>query len=327
MKGPIFVTGPDRSGTTLLYSLLASHPNVSMVRRTNMWRWFNGRFGDLAVPANLDRAIDLMVAYQRMAVLKPDADRLRREFAGGPATYGHLFDLVHRHHAERIGKPRWGDKSLHTEHYAPSVFAEFPEARMIHLLRDPRDRHASVSRRYGGRDKGIASITGRWLASTRAGERNLDREPARYLMVRYEDLAREPAATLEVVCRFIDEPYDARMLALDGAPDDHSGEGNSSFGTLAPGTISTSSIGRYHEVLAPAEIAFVQDTCARPMGRHGYERAPVEWKGRAAHARYLLRGLPVDAARLVGWIAQDRRIRRQGEGIPAARLIAEGADR
>ena len=45
---PIFIAGPDRSGTTLLYALLASHPNISMVRRTNFWRWFYGRYGDLS---------------------------------------------------------------------------------------------------------------------------------------------------------------------------------------------------------------------------------------------------------------------------------------
>lgn len=320
--GPVFVTGPDRSGTTLLYSLLATHPAISMVRRTNMWRWFYGRFGDLSDPVNLDRALAQMVAYQRMAVLAPDPDRLRAEFVEGPSTYGRLFDLAHRHRAERIGKPRWGDKSLHTEHHAAAVFAEYPDARIIHLMRDPRDRHASVSRRYGGRDKGMASITGRWLASTRVGERNLASYPDRYLMIRYEDLAREPVATLQQVCRFIGEQYTDAMLAMNGAPDDQSGEGNSSFGTLAPGTISTRSIGRFTEVLTPAEIAFVQRTCRRAMGRHGYRLVPVSWSPRA-RARYW-GTLPLGAARLGGWLVNDGRARRRGEPIPTDRLEPAG---
>ncbi|MGH9260048.1 MAG: sulfotransferase, partial [Acidimicrobiales bacterium] len=54
-SAPLFIAGPDRSGTTLMYALLASHPDVSMVRRTNMWRYFHGRYGDLAEPANLER--------------------------------------------------------------------------------------------------------------------------------------------------------------------------------------------------------------------------------------------------------------------------------
>ena len=56
---PIFIAGPDRSGTTLMFALLASHPNLSMVRRTNMWRYFHGRYGDLGDPQNLERCLDV----------------------------------------------------------------------------------------------------------------------------------------------------------------------------------------------------------------------------------------------------------------------------
>src|ERR671914_1980284 len=125
-RAPVFIAGPDRSGTTLMFALLASHPDVSMVRRTNMWRYFHRRYGDLARAGNLDRCLRDMVAYRRMRHLHPDPERIRREFLAGEATYGRLFALFHEHHAERSGKPRWGDKSLHTEHYADRLLTEFP---------------------------------------------------------------------------------------------------------------------------------------------------------------------------------------------------------
>jgi len=131
---PVFIAGPDRSGTTLMLALLASHPQLSMVRRTNMWRYFHGRYGDLSNPANLDRCLDDMIGFRRMRHLEPDRERIRREFLEGETTYGRLFALFHLHHAERVGRPRWGDKSLHTEHYADRVFAEFPEARVVHMM-------------------------------------------------------------------------------------------------------------------------------------------------------------------------------------------------
>ena len=115
---PLFLAGPDRSGTSLIYTLLASHPNIAMVRRTNMWRYFYGRFGDLSDAQNLERCLTSMVTFKRMRHLLPDPDRIRREFQQGEPTYGRLFALFYEHHAERMGKPRWGDKSLHTEHYA-----------------------------------------------------------------------------------------------------------------------------------------------------------------------------------------------------------------
>ena len=113
--GPIFVAGLERSGTSLLYALLASHPRIAMTRRTNLWTHFYGQYGELGDPANLDRCIDVLLRYKRIVKLEPDEVRLRRDFAQGPPTYGRLFALLEEQHAQRLGRPRWGDKSLHTE--------------------------------------------------------------------------------------------------------------------------------------------------------------------------------------------------------------------
>jgi hypothetical protein len=107
---PLFIAGPDRSGTTLLYALIASHPNISMVRRTNYWRWFYGRYGDLGNMENFDQLLNRMLSYKRIAPLQPDGVRIREEFLQGERSYGRLFALFHEHNAERQGKTRWGDK-------------------------------------------------------------------------------------------------------------------------------------------------------------------------------------------------------------------------
>lgn len=114
MKGPIIVTGPDRSGTSLLSALLGTHPEISMTRRSNVFRWFHGRFGE---PENLERCRQTMLRYQRLALLGPDEGRIRQEFWEGDPPHGRLIDLFHRHRAERLGRTRWGHKSLHTEPY------------------------------------------------------------------------------------------------------------------------------------------------------------------------------------------------------------------
>lgn len=318
MKGPVLVTGPDRSGTSLLYALLGSHPAISMVRRSNMFRWFHGRCGDLSVPANLERCLDTMLRYQRLAPLQPDGDRIRQEFQDGPPTYGHLFDLFHRHRAERLGRPRWGDKSLHTEHYADVVFAEFPEARMLHVMRDPRDRHASVVRRYPDVERNVGPVTGRWLASSRALARNLRRYPDRYRLVRYEDLVHAPEAVLRQVCDFIDEPYTESMLSMDGVPEHQ--EGNSSFESFAPGTISTKAVGRFSTTLDRRDIAFIETATKRSMDRLGYlppvsERTAV----RPGDVPYVLENL----ARMWIWMATDQERPGRGAGAPPSRLAPE----
>ncbi len=301
--------------------LLASHPDVSMVRRTNMFRWFYGGFGDLADPSNLESCLDTMLRYRRLDQLSPDRERILAEFGEGEPSYGRLFTLFHQHEAERRGKGRWGDKSLHTEHHADEVFAELPEATMVHIVRDPRDRYASVVRRYDGEPKGIGAATARWIRSTKAGQRNSRRYQDRYLMVRYEDLARDPEQTLHSVCRHVGVTYDPVMLGMRGAPEEADSGGNSSFGDIQPGTISTRAIGRFRSVLPPRDIAFIQASAGRLMSAAGYEKEPVHLSP-GERAAFLAVDLPVRSARLAGWLTMQRLQEHRGRTAPPQRLSA-----
>jgi hypothetical protein len=325
-SAPLFIAGPDRSGTTLMYALLASHADVSMVRRTNMWRYFHGRYGDLAEAANRERCLAAMVGYRRMRHLQPDPDRIRREFLQGAPTYGRLFALFHQHHAERAGARRWGDKSLHTEHYADRVFAEFPDARIIHMIRDPRDRYASVCKRHGQELSRVGAATGRWLASTRAARRNQARHPDRYVVVRYEDLARAPDRTMRRICADVGLEYSPSLLALSGAPEHRDRGGNSSFGDLEPGTISTRAVGRFRTVLTPPDIAFIQLVARHQMDAFGYQRVDAQLNG-PGRLRFWLATLPVGLARMAGWMGLAWARRRRGVPVPPAQRGGEPDDR
>lgn len=314
---PIFVAGPDRSGTTLMYTLLASHPEISMVRRTNMWRYFHRRYGDLSEPENFERCLDEMLRYRRMRHLAPDEDRIRREFAAGEPTYGRLFALFHGHNAERHGRARWGDKSLHTELFARSIFGEYPHARVIHMIRDPRDRYASVSRRGGKRLDRVGSATGRWLLSARAARRHAATYPDRYLVVRFEDLVADPQRVMQRVCRFVDVDFAPSMLEMGAVPEVRDRGGNSSFDDGTPGTISRKPVGRHREVLDVSDIAFIEHVAGREMKRHDYQPGGVDG---LPTLRYATRTLPRHFVRMAGWILRLRFDIWRGIRVPDWRL-------
>lgn len=314
---PIFIAGPDRSGTTLMYSLLASHPEISMVRRTNLWRYFYERYGDLSEPENFERCLDEMLRFRRMRHLHPDEDRIRREFASGEATYGRLFALFHGHNAERNGRTRWGDKSLHTELFAEGIFREYPEGRVIHMIRDPRDRYASVSRRNDRNLDRVGAATGRWLLSARAGRRNAAAYPDRYLCVHFEDLVADPSDVMEQVCQFVGVDFVPSMMDMGAEPELRRSGGNSSFGDGAPGGISRKPVGRYRSVLDPSDVAFIEQVAGREMERHGYELHGSEGLRRGP---YILRTLPEHLARMIGWIIQLRVNIWRGIRVPDDKL-------
>ena len=318
--GPILVTGADRSGTTLLYALLASHSNISMVRRTNLWRWFYGGYGDLSNSTNLDRCMTMMIRYPRLRVLEPEPDEIREAFALRDPTYGQLFSVMHEQQAARRGKRRWGDKSLHTEHHAHEIFSELPQARILHMVRDPRDRYASIVRRYDDRGKGVGAAMGRWLASVRAGRRNVRRfGDERYRMVRYETLARSPEITMSAICDFIGEPYEQAMLEMRAVE----GAGNSSFEPIGSREISTRSIGRFRSTLSARTIASVQVIAGRWMAVHDYRVEPIDLSP-ADRAHLWVGDLPVQATRTTGWLLDDRVKRRRARVVPSRRLSPAG---
>lgn len=321
--GPIFIAGPDRSGTTLLFALLASHPNISMVRRTNMWRYFHERYGDLKQGENFDRCFGEMLRYNRIQnFLQPDAKRVRQEFWLDKPTYGRLFSLLHQHHAESLGKTRWGDKSLHTEHYVDRVFTEFPNAKVLHITRDPRDRYASVRKRHGRDVPRLGGANGRWLFSMTKALDNRKRFPNQYKIIRFEDLASDPERIMKDVCDFIGEEYTPEMLTMNGASDHTSSGGNSSFGKIEPGKISQKPIGRYREVLSNIEIAYIQLIAGRFMKQLGYQRDPVKLSV-GEILKFYGQVLPSSLMRTFGWMLLNTLKIMRGEPLPRSRMLPE----
>lgn len=204
-RGPIFIGGLSHSGKTELRLALGAHPDLELTRHTDLWGRFHGAFGDLGREENLDRCLTALAADDRVRdILQPDVDRIRRAFLDGDRSYARLFGLLHAHHAERAGKRRWGEQLGFVERYAAPIFDAFPNARMIHMIRDPRARwrtEAGSPRTPGG----VGWETARWLRSAELANENRRRYDDRYLILRYEALVRDPIGTVRDVCAFLDE--------------------------------------------------------------------------------------------------------------------------
>lgn len=316
---PVYVAGLERTGTSLMYALLASHPAIAMTRRTNLWTYFFGQFGDLAEDANLDACLDLMRRYKRLVVLDIDWDRVRTDFrSGGDHSYAALFDAIESQVAGRLGKPRWGDKSLHTERYAEAIIEAFPSARILHMIRDPRDRFASVMARWKVRRGGAGASVAEWLESARLAEANCARWSSNCMIVRYEDLASDPVGAMQAVCDFLGEPYAPEMLEMEGAAEFRDAGANSSYGPRKVGVISPASVGKYREVLSPAEISFIQAKLGDEMLTLGYGLDPLE-SFRRGFGDML--GAAADAARFHLWRAREERKNKVGRRLPAYRIV------
>jgi hypothetical protein len=275
-RGPIFIGGADRTGKTLLAALLGSHSRIAISAvGSNLWTLFYGRFGDLQDPGHAEACIRSVLSYKHVAYLKPDGERLRRDFASGPRSYARLFALIQEQHAEQLGKPRWGDQTGLVERFADPIFAAYPDAVMVHVVRDPRDRYEAAARMWPDGRLGVGGATARWLLSTSLAATNLRRHGGdRYLVIRYEDLARSPEPTIRAVCDHVGETFEPAMMEMGAMPTYRAKllEGRSE----SPGVplITDGHVGRFRGRLASADLRFIQERAGRAMRRHGYD--PVE---------------------------------------------------
>jgi hypothetical protein len=327
--GPVFIAGPDRCGKTLLAAILGSHPRLAIpIVGSNMWTYFYGQHGDLRDDQNLQRCIDALLAYKHVAFMEPDVERLKRDASDGPRTYAHVFSLFHQQFAERAGKPRWGDQTGLLERYADEVFRAHPDGRMIHMVRDPRDRYeASLALWPDGRGR-AGGQTARWRYSMALAARNMRRHAGRYQLVRYEDLVRDPEGVARDVCAFIGERFEASMLRMGDAPSSfHRKMAGGDPLPADPATlISDAFVGRYREVLRPEDVSFIEMFAGPQLTRLGYERDHPRLP-RTARLRFVVLQVPVDLARFWGWLGLER-LQHLMPGLvgrtPAAQKVLQG---
>jgi hypothetical protein len=300
--GPIFIGGLDRSGKTTLRAFLQSHPHISIPAvGSNMWTYFYNQYGDLTQHDNFERCLDAMLHYKHVLFLEPDPDRIRREFWQGEPTYARLFALFQQHHAEREGKPRWGDQTGVIERYADQIFAGYPNAKMIHMIRDPRDRYAgSLARSPNGKARAGGAVA-RWFYTIFLANRNLKKYPDRYMTVRFEDMVFDTEGIIRAVCEYLGEDFFPEMLSMSGAPEHRDKLIQRSHGNPDKPPLSRQYIGIYRYEVPVQEIVFIQNTARSSLLKFGYSRHHIRFSTEN-WANYLFSTWPLNMGRMFVWM-------------------------
>lgn len=297
-QGPIFIGGLERSGKTYMRMMLAALPHLCFSRRANMWTAFYGRFGNLAYDENLDRCLNAMMQRKHIRNLEPNLGHIRYEFQQGARTYGRLFALFHEQMAAHTGRSRWGDQTELIERYAAAIFAAYPDAKIIHMMRDPRDRFEALYARDSRQRNELGKATAKWLYSEALARCNLSAFPDQYMVVRYESMVLQPEETMQAVCQFLGEAYSPALLAMAHEPRFHR-EYSTAF-ALGESPLSPIYIGRYLKGLSPLEIAFIQRYTETHLRTYYYTPLPLALTT-AEKARFYLGTWAPNAIQMVIW--------------------------
>jgi hypothetical protein len=268
--GPIFIGGLDKSGKTLLRLMLSSHPDIAITRRTNLWTRYYRKYGDLRDRNNFQRCIEAIFQQESMRFLNLNPEWVKKEFWQGETTYARLFSIIYRQFSDSLGKKRWGDQLALIERYAEDIFSAYPQAKIIHMIRDPRQRYREGIRKDSRRAGKAGRETAQWLYSTSLGRKNQQTYPSGYRCVRYELLIAQPELTLREVCEFIGEDYDPAMITMENAYRFGASEaGNKKSGErLAPG--GEEEISLPHGLSTCRDEIFIQSQAKQMMQIYGY---------------------------------------------------------
>ena len=276
----VFVVGAARSGTTLLQRMLDAHPSLAVVNET-YWlpRKFRERTGltreGVVTPALTEQLL-ASPKFSRMAMTREDLASLLVEEE--PVRYERFVSLIFDLYAARRGKRYAGDKTPGYVRRIEQVHALWPQARFVHIIRDPRDLCLSMlDWRSGERTAGqfgtweadpVISAALYWRYSVLAGREAGESLGADlYREVLYERQVGAPERELEKICRFLGLPYAPQMVRF------HEGRtlrkpGSSSKAQWLP---PTAGLREWRTQLPRGDAERVEAVAGELLGELGYE--------------------------------------------------------
>jgi hypothetical protein len=290
---PVLVGACPRSGTTLLRTMLHSHPELAMPRETRFVLESWGRrstFGDLREEKNRRRLARWIVKRDasRFRRFGLDAEETIEELAAAPPTLGSLLATCFVLYAEKHEKPRWGDKRPTYAARMSVIWSLFPSAHFVNVVRDPRACVASM-RKLGWYEGRVVPAVELWERSLRAVDAWRPRLAADQLLeVKYEDLVLEPEPVLAGIAAFAGLAADAAAVEQMLRYHEREEVRSERYHANVARPPDPSRVSGWTDVLEPGEVAFVEEASAPFMRRYGYEPL-AEGGGAPAELRRELR--------------------------------------
>jgi hypothetical protein len=288
-----------RTGTTLLMRMLAAHPGVVAYQRppyeARAGKYWLHVLKTLAAPTDATKRVGAPMEFHLEPLAAGGNPFYSAAFAAWPAveawsgsTYveelaafcQRSIDGWYRATADAQGEaiePLVYFAEKHFPDAYPRLMRElYPGARELFLVRDFRDMIASMRaynarKGFGDFGRETAQSDPTWLAELHRGVvalrdawRNRG-EPGS--LVRYEELVRDPAATLPPLLNLLGldaAPETVSRLIAAAAPDAPELRGHGTAGSPA------ASIGRWRTDLAPELLAAVEETFGDLLQEFGY---------------------------------------------------------
>ena len=214
IKRAVFIVGCGRSGTTMLGAMLGAGSRCITTPESQ----FNMDIYRSVSKFEIDRALKILHSHRRFKIWELDiSDResiLRRcdnhrEF---------IYEIVSIYRDKL--KPEkeadiWIDHTPANVSKCDMLLEAFPEAKIIHIIRDGRAVAASHKKVRWGKHY-MPDMSSHWLERVSLGLAAELRFPGSVMRVSYEELVTDTENTLRKICSFTDIEYSSDMKNGDG---------------------------------------------------------------------------------------------------------------
>lgn len=183
-----------------------------------------------------------------------------------------IIAVVNREFMLRQGKKRWGDKTPGYVRDLKFIKQIFPQAKIIHLVRDGRDVVPSILRYWsvGPQTNDFVETAFYWKKHVLSGLKDGSRTfGSNYIELRYEDLVTQPEYTVRRICDFIGEGFESEMLASSN--EDRRYTPNWEWHTETTKEINSDNVFKWRGSLNDYQIFVIQLIAGRILRRFSYE--------------------------------------------------------
>ena len=283
-----FLMCSERSGSNLITRMFDAHPDCCGPSPTHLVRILaenRGRYGDLSADGPWRE-----LCSDAAEILATKVGRWQREWTAADLqravprrSLAAPLRTVFAAEAKSAGKAHLFIKENHLHRSLPLVQRAFPGARIVAMVRDPRDMALSWQQSDVLRG-GVVRAARVWRADQDALLQVLNclvRGRDIHLL-RYEDLVSAPGPTLDAACAFVGLPPDPAMLDFhreDGATVQAS---SSEAWRNLDRPLMSGNFHKWRDGLTPDQLTWVEAVCSGAMEAFGYRpetSAPADLAG------------------------------------------------
>jgi len=294
MQPPVFIVGCPRSGTSYLYHLFLSAGGFAEFHtQMNVYDVLEPIYGDLGSRSNRQRMMKEWLESKAFRVSGLEAEAIRTKVMEECRSAGDFLRIVMEAIAIRQGVSRWADSTPTNLPHMLRIKRDFPQAKFIHIIRDPRDLALSLDKKGWSRPlpwdrkNSLLAAGVYWEWIVRKGRQYGRQLGQDYMETRYEDLVQKPAEELARIGSFLGCDLDYERIKAHSVGSIKkpltSFKEDLSQGTFSP-------VGRWREKFPPTQLVRLEALIGKYMQELGYPLSTVGSKGplrtKAMHRTY-----------------------------------------